>query len=75
MNYRQWKKNYKKKHGYNPPLKEDKRKQAKLLRKTFTKVSKIDINLMVKNLMNGFSNMFRILGDALNNVADSIQIK
>ena len=30
MNYRQWKKNYKKKHGCNPPLEVDKRKQAEL---------------------------------------------
>lgn len=34
MNYRQWKKNYKKAHGYNPPLEADKRKQAKSARKT-----------------------------------------
>ena len=33
MNYRQWKKNYKKKHGYNPPFEEDKRQQAKTARK------------------------------------------
>lgn len=33
MNYRQWKKKYKKTHGYNPPLEEDKRKQAKVARK------------------------------------------
>ena len=33
MNYRQWKKKYKKEHGYNPPLSEDKRQQAKALRK------------------------------------------
>lgn len=33
MNYRQWKKNYKKKHGCNPPLEVDKRKQAKVSRK------------------------------------------
>lgn len=33
MNYRQWKKNYKKKHGYNPPLEEDKRQQVKAARK------------------------------------------
>lgn len=33
MNYRQWKKRYKKTHGYNPPLEEDKRKQAKAARK------------------------------------------
>lgn len=33
MNYRQWKKKYKKEHGYNPPLSEDKRQQAKVLKK------------------------------------------
>lgn len=30
MNYRQWKKNYKKNHGYNPPVKEDRRRWAKV---------------------------------------------
>ena len=30
MNYRQWKKNYKKQHGYNPPIEEDKRKMTRL---------------------------------------------
>lgn len=30
MKYRQWKKNYKKKHGVNPPLELDKRKQRRL---------------------------------------------
>ena len=29
MNYRQWKKNYKKQHGHNPPANEDKRKIKK----------------------------------------------
>lgn len=33
MKYRQWKKNYKKKYGVNPPLKLDKRKQRRVLRK------------------------------------------
>lgn len=28
MNYRQWKKSYKKRHGYNPPLEADKRQAA-----------------------------------------------
>ena len=32
MKYRQWKKNYKKKHGVNPPLELDKRKQRRLAR-------------------------------------------
>lgn len=34
MNYRQWKKNYKKRHGANPPIEVDKRKQRKLAKKT-----------------------------------------
>lgn len=33
MNYRQWKKNYKKRHGHNPPFEADKRQQAKALKK------------------------------------------
>lgn len=28
MNYRQWKKNYKKQHGHNPPIEADKKKRA-----------------------------------------------
>lgn len=36
MNYRQWKKNYKKQHGYNPPISEDKRKQEKLMVQSLT---------------------------------------
>lgn len=37
MNYRQWKKNYKKKHGYNPPFEKDKRQQAKAAKRAFRK--------------------------------------
>lgn len=33
MNYRQWKKNYKKKHGVNPPIIIDKRKQVRFIKK------------------------------------------
>lgn len=33
MKYRQWKKNYKKNNGINPPLELDKRKQRRVLRK------------------------------------------
>ena len=36
MNYRQWKKNYKKRHGHNPPLEADKRQRAKAMRNTIT---------------------------------------
>ena len=33
MNHRQWKKNYKKQHGFNPGTFTDKKKKAKLVRK------------------------------------------
>lgn len=33
MNYRQWKKNYKKQHGHNPPANEDKRKIKKQVKR------------------------------------------
>ena len=34
MNHRQWKKNYKKKYGYNPPTDKDARAAMKYLRKS-----------------------------------------
>lgn len=37
---RQWKKNYKKKHGVNPPLELDKRKQRRLARKMARQINK-----------------------------------
>lgn len=40
MKYRQWKKNYKKKHGVNPPLDLDKRKQRRLARKMARQINK-----------------------------------
>lgn len=37
MKYRQWKKNYKKKYGYNPPIEIDKRQQRKAAKKALVK--------------------------------------
>lgn len=37
MNYRQWKKEYKKQHGVNPPFEEDKRQRIKLLKRLLRK--------------------------------------
>lgn len=39
MKYRQWKKNYKKLHGVNPPLELDKRKQRRLAKKAVKTIS------------------------------------
>ena len=40
MNYRQWKKQYKKEYGYNPPIVADKRKLRKKAVKNFIKAWK-----------------------------------
>lgn len=47
MNYRQWKKNYKKKHGVNPPIIIDKRKQVRFINKWFKSYDK-QIELLKK---------------------------
>ncbi len=75
MNYRQWKKNYKKKHGYNPPLVEDKRLQVRQLKRTLNKLHALDIDDMAKTIINGISNAFKIIGEAFNNISDSMKIE
>lgn len=37
MNHRQWKKNYKKQYGYNPPAYMDKRKRRKARAQAFSR--------------------------------------
>lgn len=75
MNHRQWKKNYKKKHGCNPPLTEDKRKQTKALKRTFKQISMFDVEDLVKKMVNGLSNAFRIIGEQLTNIGNAIKIE
>lgn len=88
MNYRQWKKKYKKEHGYNPPLSEDKRQQAKTLKKTnrcdycneFTYVGGyMDLNIeeliaTAELLRERFRKLGEILGKLVNEIAESIEI-
>ena len=75
MNYRQWKKNYKKKHGHNPPLAEDKRKQSKVMRKALKQIDLPSIVDMVKTIVNGLANAFNIIGEAFTNFANSLEVK
>ena len=39
MKYRQWKKNYKKKHGVNPPLWLDRKKRRRYIRKRVRRIA------------------------------------
>lgn len=73
MNYRQWKKNYKKKHGYNPPLNEDKRKRGKIIKNVEKQITSEDIENMVKVLINGFEYIFRTIGKAFTSAADNLK--
>lgn len=86
MNYRQWKKNYKKRNGHNPPLEADKRRQAKIFKKAMknTSVTINDITAAVQNIGNtitraiagiyrGLSNGFRVAADAAQSVAERIE--
>lgn len=84
MNYRQWKKNYKKLHGVNQPLELDKRKQRRLAKKAIKHISCIDFSSVATRAAEAFTNAFasvmRWMGDAFDmegtvcrNVADNVQ--
>ena len=86
MKYRQWKKNYKKLHGYNPPVSEDKRKRAKLMAQQLT-VTLPEITEAINNFIpafyralasacetisNGFASAGRTFGDMADNYSTPI---
>ena len=84
MKYRQWKKNYKKLHGVNPPLELDKRKQCRLAKKAIKNISRIDFASVATRaaeaFINAFASVMRGLGGAFDtagtvcrNVADNVQ--
>ncbi len=84
MNYRQWKKNYKKQYGINPPLSVDKRKQRKQIKKTMkafdNKKLNEALNNLAKNIKNAAADVMRgiatfgdSIGTGFRNAADIIQ--
>lgn len=75
MNYRQWKKNYKKKNGYNPSLMEDKRKQVKVMGRLLRKCCNADIEDLRNRIIDGLSKAYMIIGDFFCNMADIIKIE
>lgn len=72
MNYRQWKKNYKKKYGVNPPLEIDKRKQAITKKKVVKQIDKIDIKEVCHNIINAFGNALQTLGKSISDAGSSL---
>lgn len=75
MNYRQWKKNYKKKHGCNPPLDVDKRKQAKVARKALKQISLMGLDDICKKIVNVVARGIKIIGEAFINAGNSLEVK
>lgn len=84
MKYRQWKKNYKKLHGVNPPLELDKRKQRRLAKKVIKTIGSETIieagNRVAKALTNIYASFMRVLarafdgaGTVYRNAADILQ--
>lgn len=72
MKYRQWKKNYKKKHGVNPPLELDKRKQRRLARKMARQINKTlatAINRLVQSMKLALATLCESVAATFNNVA------
>lgn len=53
MKYRQWKKNYKKKHGVNPPLWLDRKKRRRYIRKRVRRIAaslEVNVEIITKGL-------------------------
>ena len=84
MKYRQWKKNYKKLHGINPPLELDKRKQRRLVKKAIKKINTASIvevanraaevlTNTLASFMRGLGGAFDAAGTASRNIADNVQ--
>ena len=74
MKYRQWKKNYKKKHGVNQPLELDKRKQRRLARKMARQINKTcQQRQMAKQINKPLPTAAETLTAAINRWAQSIK--
>lgn len=77
MNYRQWKKNYKKIHGINPPLEMDKRKQYKIAKRAIKTIHRIDFTdvaaRMEETIVQAAADCMRIFGDMFNSAGMALR--
>lgn len=77
MNYRQWKKNYKKIHGINPPLEMDKRKQYKIAKRAIKTIHRIDFAdvaaRMAEAIVQAAADCMRIFGDMFNSAGITLR--
>lgn len=84
MKYRQWKKNYKKRYGINPPAGIDKRKRRRQQARAANVLASAGLggtlNEAVEAIANGLANAMRVLGNVcdsagttLRNAAENLQ--
>lgn len=73
MKYRQWKKNYKTKHGVNPPLELDKKKQAKAARKALRQIKNTDMEKVVDNAISLLSKAFKLCGNFFRDLGNGLE--
>lgn len=84
MRYRQWKKNYKKRYGVNPPVSIDKRKRRRQAARAVNVLANADLDaalgMVAESIVNGLANAMRALGGAFDtagtvcrNAADNVQ--
>ena len=84
MNYRQWKKNYKKRYGVNPPASIDRRKRRRQRARAGNVLANADFNEALiraaESITNGLANAMRVFGNACDragtafrNIADNVQ--
>ena len=75
MNYRQWKKNYKKKHGYNPPISEDKRKRAKIEARLTDFSIDETASRVFEGIAKGLASLCEAISNSFANAAESFKCK
>lgn len=73
MNYRQWKKNYKKMHGCNPPFEVDRRKQAKSLKKALAYLGQVDWSQICKSISDGIKKAAEIASKLADDYRKSLE--
>ena len=71
MKYRQWKKNYKKKYGANPPFELDKRKQRRYARKMARQIN-ITLQTMMETLTKEIRTLTRVPSEFIHAKLDEL---
>lgn len=72
MNYRQWKKKYKKTHGNNPPIELDKKKQKKAAKQLVKIIARADLSELTKNVAEAMRNIGEVIAEQIKKAAETV---